>query len=38
MEAHIIKSVDMYNDWFLKFAPHAFRTTRVDHQEGRTGA
>ena len=25
----IIKSVDMYNDWFMKFAPQAFRTTRV---------
>jgi hypothetical protein len=28
-KADIIKSVDMYNDWFMKFAPHAFRTTRV---------
>lgn len=25
----IAKSVDMYNDWFMKFAPAAFRTTRV---------
>ncbi len=25
----IAKSVDMYNDWFMKFAPQAFRTTRV---------
>jgi len=25
----IIKSVDMYNDWFLKFAPKAFRKTRI---------
>ena len=25
----IIKSVDMYNDWFMKFAPDAFRKTRV---------
>lgn len=25
----IAKSVDMYNDWFMKFAPHAFRTTRI---------
>src|ERR1700691_4628025 len=28
-KADIIKSVDMYNDWFMKFAPQAFRTTRV---------
>lgn len=25
----IIKSVDMYNDWFMNFAPDAFRTTRM---------
>jgi len=25
----ITKSVDMYNDWFLKFAPKAFRKTRI---------
>jgi len=25
----IAKSVDMYNDWFMKFAPKAFRTTRI---------
>ena len=25
----IAQSVDMYNDWFLKFAPKAFRQTRV---------
>ncbi len=25
----IIKSVDMYNDWFMKFAPQAFRSTRI---------
>jgi XamI restriction endonuclease len=25
----IEKSVDMYNDWFMKFAPTAFRTTRI---------
>lgn len=25
----IRKSVDMYNDWFLKFAPVAFRDTRI---------
>src|SRR5438093_9991546 len=28
-KADIIQSVDMYNDWFMKFAPKAFRTTRV---------
>jgi type II restriction enzyme len=28
-KADIIRSVDMYNDWFMKFAPKAFRTTRV---------
>jgi len=25
----IAKSVDRYNDWFLKFAPKAFRETRI---------
>jgi len=25
----IAQSVDMYNDWFMKFAPRAFRTTRI---------
>ncbi|HHK42031.1 MAG TPA: XamI family restriction endonuclease [Planctomycetaceae bacterium] len=25
----IAASVDMYNDWFMRFAPEAFRTTRV---------
>lgn len=25
----IAQSVDMYNDWFMKFAPKAFRETRV---------
>jgi type II restriction enzyme len=28
-KADIAKSVDMYNDWFMKFAPVAFRTTRL---------
>jgi type II restriction enzyme len=28
-KADIAKSVDMYNDWFMKFAPDAFRTTRI---------
>lgn len=26
----IAKSVDFYNDWFLKFAPKAFRESRID--------
>jgi len=25
----IIRSVDMYNEWFMKFAPKTFRTTRI---------
>lgn len=25
----IVKSVDMYNNWFMRFAPRAFRTTRI---------
>ena len=28
-KADIARSVDMYNDWFIKFAPKAFRDTRV---------
>lgn len=28
-KADIARSVDMYNDWFMKFAPRAFRETRV---------
>jgi type II restriction enzyme len=28
-KADIIQSVDMYNDWFMKFAPQAFRSTRI---------
>lgn len=28
-KADIAKSVDMYNNWFMKFAPKAFRTTRI---------
>lgn len=27
-KADIARSVDMYNDWFMEFAPVAFRTTR----------
>lgn len=26
----IARSVDMYNDWFMKFAPKAFRETRIE--------
>jgi hypothetical protein len=29
-KADILQSVDMYNDWFLKFAPAAYRKTRVE--------
>lgn len=29
-KADIAQSVDMYNDWFMKFAPDAFRTTRIE--------
>src|SRR5262245_41468712 len=28
-KADIARSVDMYNDWFMKFAPVAFRETRT---------
>lgn len=28
-KSDIAQSVDMYNDWFMKFAPKAFRETRV---------
>ncbi len=28
-KADIAQSVDMYNDWFMKFAPDAFRSTRL---------
>ncbi len=28
-KADIAKSVDMYNKWFMTFAPKAFRTTRI---------
>jgi len=26
----IARSVDLYNDWFIKFAPHAYRTARAE--------
>ena len=29
-KADISQSVDMYNDWFMNFAPSAFRETRVE--------
>ncbi|MBF0428215.1 MAG: XamI family restriction endonuclease [Magnetococcales bacterium] len=29
-KADIVASVDMYNDWFLRFAPQAFRSTRLN--------
>ena len=32
-KADIAKSVDMYNRWFMKFAPKAFRTTRIQTTE-----
>src|ERR1051326_7671606 len=28
-KADIVQSVDMYNKWFMKFAPQAFRDTRT---------
>ncbi|HUO06539.1 MAG TPA: XamI family restriction endonuclease [Candidatus Binataceae bacterium] len=28
-KADITQSVDMYNDWFMKFAPSAYRETRI---------
>lgn len=29
-KADILQSVDMYNDWFMEFAPKAFRETRIE--------
>jgi hypothetical protein len=29
-KADIARSVDLYNDWFMKFAPKAFRETRIE--------
>lgn len=29
-KADITKSVDMYNQWFMSFAPKAFRDTRIE--------
>ena len=28
-KADVAASIDMYNDWFIRFAPDAFRTTRI---------
>jgi len=28
-KADIVQSVDMYNDWFMNFAPEAYRNTRI---------
>lgn len=30
MEGRLAQSVDMYNEWFMKFAPKAFRETRIE--------
>jgi len=32
-KADIALSVDMYNDWFMNFAPDAYRTTRIQTTE-----
>lgn len=37
-KADIGRSVDMYNDWFMRFAPQAFRTTRVQATKDVEGA
>ena len=29
-KADVALSVDMYNEWFMKFAPQAFRSTRIE--------
>ena len=29
-KADIARSVDMYNDWFLRFAPNAYRESRIE--------
>jgi hypothetical protein len=33
----IAKSVDMDNDWFMKFAPKAFRETRIQTTSAEAG-
>lgn len=37
-KADVARSVDMYNDWFMRFAPQAFRTTRVQATKDVEGA
>ncbi|MBS0401879.1 MAG: XamI family restriction endonuclease [Proteobacteria bacterium] len=37
-KSDVAKSVDMYNDWFMNFAPQAFRTTRVQATKDVEGA
>ena len=32
-KSDITQSVDMYNDWFIRFAPDAYRTTRAQTTE-----
>ncbi len=29
-KADVAKSVDFYNDWFMRFAPKAYRDTRIE--------
>ncbi len=37
-KADVSQSVDMYNDWFMKFAPQAFRSTRIETTKNVEGA
>lgn len=37
-KADVAASVDMYNEWFLKFAPKAFRDSRIDATKNVTEA
>lgn len=37
-KADVSASVDMYNDWFMRFAPQAFRSTRVQTTKDVEGA
>ena len=32
-KADIARSVDFYNDWFMSFAPEAYRTQRVEQTQ-----
>jgi hypothetical protein len=29
-KADVARSVDFYNDWFMRFAPKAYRDTRIE--------